>query len=266
MIKEGVWGPSDETSGSRTLTTPGSPVLGVAQDWSWPTPIYLEISRRDAVVLLRGKRCPVNTHRTLLVGTVGLVLFGCASMNKSECLVSDWQMIGYEDGARGYGTDRLSRHRKACAKHSVVPDLAGYQEGRLQGLQEYCQPTRGFALGNSGANYGGVCPTELEADFLDAYNSGHHLRQLRASVANAKGQISSKKRALKKVKQDLVKKEAALISDETTSEVRLALLAEVKDLSESRGQLQAEIEDLIVVRTRREEALTTYKAELNGDY
>jgi hypothetical protein len=197
---------------------------------------------------------------------VGLVLFGCASMNKSECLVSDWQMIGYEDGARGYGTDRLAMHRKACAKHNVVPDLAGYREGRSQGLQEYCKPTKGFALGNSGANYGGVCPTELEADFLDAYNTGHHLRQLRANVANAKGRISSKKRTLEKVKQGLVTKEAALVSDETTSEVRLTLLAEIKDLSEKRGQLQAEIEDLIVVRTRREEELYTYKAELNGDY
>ncbi len=208
----------------------------------------------------------MNTHRTLLVGIVGLVLFGCASMNKSECLVSDWQMIGYEDGARGYGTDRLARHRKACAKHGIAPRLAAYQEGRSQGLQEYCQPTKGFVLGSSGASYGGVCPTELEADFLDAYNSGYHLRQLRASVTNAKGQISYRKRALEKVKQDLVTKEAALVSDGTTSAVRLALLAEIKDLSERRGQLQAEIEGLIVVRTRREEELYTYRAELNGDY
>jgi hypothetical protein len=202
----------------------------------------------------------------LLVGIVGLVLFGCASMNKSECLVSDWQMIGYEDGARGYGTDRLARHRKACAKHGIAPGLAAYQKGRSQGLQEYCQPTKGFVLGSSGASYAGVCPTELETGFLDAYSSGYHLRQLRASVTNAKGQISYRKRALEKVKQDLVTKEAVLVSDGTTSAVRLALLAEIKDLSERRGQLQAEIEGLIVVRTRREEELYTFKAELNGDY
>ena len=208
----------------------------------------------------------MNTYRTLLAGIVGLGLFGCASMNKSECLVSDWQMIGYEDGARGYGTERLARHRKACAKHAVAPDLAAYQRGRSQGLQEYCQPTKGFVLGSSGARYGGVCPAELEADFLDAYNSGHHLRQLRASVTNAKGQIGYKKRALAKVKQDLVTREAALVSDESTSAIRIALLAEIKDLSERRGQLQAEIEALIVVRTRREEELYTYRAELNGDY
>ncbi len=183
-------------------------------------------------------------------------------MNKAECLVSDWQMIGYEDGARGYGSQHLARHRKACAKHGIAPDLAAYQQGRSEGLQEYCQPTKAFALGSSGARYAGVCPADLEADFLDAYNAGHHLRQLRASVASANGQISYKKRALEQVKQDLVAREAALISDEATSEQRLVLLGQIKELSETRGQLHAEIEDLIVVRTQREGELYAYQAEL----
>ena len=184
-------------------------------------------------------------------------------MNKAECLVSDWQMIGYEDGARGYGSQRLARHRKACAKHGIVPDLAAYQQGRSEGLREYCQPTKGFTLGSSGTSYGGVCPAELEADFLAAYNAGHHLRQLRASVASANGQISYRKRALEQVKKDLVAREAALVSDESTTEQRLALLAQIKELSETRGQLQAEIEDLIIVRTQREGELYAYQAELN---
>ena len=162
-------------------------------------------------------------------------------MNKAECLVSDWQMIGYEDGARGYGSQHLARHRKACAKHGVAPDLAAYQQGRSEGLQEYCQPTKGL---------------------LDAYNVGHHLWQLRASVASANGQINYKKRALEQVKQDIVAREAALISDEATSEQRLVLLGQIKELSETRGQLQAEIEDLIVVRTQREGELYAYQAEL----
>ena len=205
----------------------------------------------------------MNTRRVLFVGICCLALSGCASMNKAECLVSDWQMIGYEDGAQGYGSQRLARHRKACAKHGVAPDLSAYQQGRSEGLEEYCQPTKGFVLGSSGTAYGGVCPADLEADFLDAYNSGHHLRQLRAGVANANGQISYRKRALEQVKKDVVVKEAALISDESTSEQRLALLARIKELSERRGQLQAEIEDLLVVRTQREAELYAYQSELN---
>ena len=184
-------------------------------------------------------------------------------MNKAECLVSDWQMIGYEDGAGGSGSERLAKHRKACAKHGIVPDLDAYKEGRAEGLGEYCQPTRGFALGRSGASYAGACPADLEADFLEAYDSGHRLWQLKTSVSSANKQIGSKKRALERVKKDLVTKEAALVSDEATSEQRLALLAQIKDLSETRGQLQAEIEDLIIVRTQRQGELYAYQAELN---
>ncbi len=202
-------------------------------------------------------------RRVLLVGICGSALLSCASMNKAECLVSDWQMIGYEDGARGYGSQQLARHRKSCAKHGVVPDLAAYQEGRSEGLHEYCRPTKGFALGNGGAAYGGVCPAELEVDFVDAYNAGHHLRKLRTSLASANRQISSKKKGLEQVKKDLVAREAALVSDEATSAERLALLAQIKELSETRGQLQAEIEDLIVVRTQREAELYAYQADLN---
>ncbi len=205
----------------------------------------------------------MNMYRVVLVGICGLALSGCASMNKAECLVSDWQMIGYEDGARGSGSQRLAKHRKACAKHGVVPDLAAYKKGRSEGLQEYCQPTKGFALGRSGASYAGACPAELEADFLDAYDSGHHLWQLKTSVASANRKIRSKKRAFKQVKKDLVAKEAALISDEATNEQRLALLAQIKELYESRGRLQAEIEDLIIVRTQSQGELYAYQAELD---
>ena len=205
----------------------------------------------------------MKTHRVVLVGICGLALSGCASMNKAECLVSDWQMIGYEDGARGSGSQRLAKHRKACAKHGIVPDLAAYQRGRSEGLQEYCQPTRGFALGTSGAAYAGACPAELEAGFLDAYNAGHHLWQLKTSVFSANRRIRSKKSALDQVKKDLVAKEAALVSDEATSEQRMALLAKVKELSEKRGQLQVEIEGLIIVRTQRQGELYAYQAELD---
>ncbi len=184
-------------------------------------------------------------------------------MNKSECLTSDWQMIGFEDGVRGSGSQRLAKHRKACAKHGIVPDLAAYQRGRSEGLQEYCQPTKGFALGRSGASYAGACPAELEAGFLDAYDSGHRLWQLKTSVSSANRQIRSKKRELERVKKDLVAKEAALIGDEATNEQRLALLAQIKDLYETRGRLQAEIEDLIIVRTQRQGELYAYQAELS---
>ena len=112
-----------------------------------------------------------------------LALSGCASMSKDECLAVDWRTVGYEDGVEGYPGDQIAQHRKACAKYGVRADLALYQEGRNQGLLEFCQPTNGYNLGVRGAAYRGVCPAQIEPTFLRAYNAGHDLYAMVARVS-----------------------------------------------------------------------------------
>ncbi|HNR23202.1 MAG TPA: DUF2799 domain-containing protein [Steroidobacteraceae bacterium] len=68
-------------------------------------------------------------------------------MSGNECRTVDWRTIGYEDGVAGHSGDRVAQHRRACAKHGVTPDLAQYQDGRSEGLREYCQPSNGFRVG-----------------------------------------------------------------------------------------------------------------------
>ena len=197
------------------------------------------------------------------MGLVALfALQGCASMSADECAMSDWHTIGFEDGSRGYTPERLGDHRKACAKHGVAPDLRAYQAGRDEGLQLFCQPTRGFNLGANGGNYNGVCSDYEEPRFLDAYRSGHHLYNLRSNVDSATHQIDSKKRELADIKEQMRSKEAALISRETLTEDRILLLADLKDLSERTGQLESEIYVLIDDRARHEEQLVAYQEVL----
>jgi hypothetical protein len=186
-------------------------------------------------------------------------LGGCAGMSGDECITSDWAAIGYEDGARGYTTDRISQRRKACAKHGVTPDFAAYQNGRQQGLVEYCQPGRGFDVGSNGGRYNGVCSVDLEADFLDAYNAGYHLYTLRSNVNRASSAINAKERELQRIKDEMRAKEASLISEETTTEERVLLLVDLKDLSERTGQLEAEIQDLHEQRARSQVELEQYQ-------
>ena len=50
-----------------------------------------------------------------------------------------------------------------------------------------------------------------------------------------------------------------MISDQTTSEERVVLLDELKDLSERTGQLEAEIKQLIADRARIEQELQYYE-------
>ncbi len=186
-------------------------------------------------------------------------LSGCATMSGDECLTSDWAAIGYEDGARGYTSDRLSQHRKACAKHGVTPDFAAYRDGREQGLVEYCQPGRGFDIGVNGGRYNGVCSVDLEADFLDAYNAGYHLYSLRSNVNRTTSAINAKENELDRIEKTIRDKEAELIDGDTPTADRVLLLADLKDLSERKGQLETEIKELYEQRARYQMELDQYQ-------
>jgi hypothetical protein len=189
-----------------------------------------------------------------------LALSGCASMNGDQCLTSDWQAIGFEDGSRGYSASRLGNHRKACAKHGVTPDFEAYQAGHDKGLGTFCQPSRGFSLGNNGGSYNGVCAAHREGDFIDAFNTGHKLYSLRSQVNYTSSQIERKRKQLDSNEELMKDKEIALISPDTTIEGRIRIVADLKDISEENGQLDAEIDQLIDDRARHELELASYQA------
>ncbi len=186
-------------------------------------------------------------------------LSGCATMSGDECITSDWTAIGYEDGARGYTTDRLASRRKACAKHGVTPDFAAYQSGRDQGLVEYCQPSRGFNVGSHGGRYNGVCSVNLEGDFLDGYNAGRHLYTLRSEVNRANSSINSKEHELEEIEDKVLQNGIDIIAKETTQEERILLLADMKNMAERTGKLEAEIKDLYEVRAHARAELEHYQ-------
>jgi len=173
-------------------------------------------------------RILINTGVVLAIA----VLSGCASMSSEECANSDWVAIGYEDGSRGYTTDQFGSRRKACAKHGVTADFKAYQEGRDEGLVEFCQPGRGYSLGVSGGTYYGVCDVAMEEEFLDAYRVGLQLHGLRSNVNNANSRIYSKEAELKRIKEKIRDKQAELISDDVTPQDRLLLLTDIKELAE----------------------------------
>jgi len=201
----------------------------------------------------------VGKRTSILLSLLVIGLAGCATMSSDECATSDWTAVGYEDGSRGYTSERFSKHRKACAKHGVTADFQAYQQGRSQGLVEFCQPGRGFNLGANGGQYNGVCSVELEADFLDAYRVGQQLYKLRSNVSSANSQINYKKHELEDIDDQISHNEALLIGDQTTTEDRVLLLAELKQLSERTGELEIEIEVLIADRARHEQDLEHYE-------
>lgn len=201
-----------------------------------------------------------------LAGVLGLTLSGCASMDLAECQTADWETIGYQDGADGRPSEDISRHRKACAKHGVTPILASYIDGWHDGVERYCVPQTGFNAGASGRHYAGVCPGDLEEDFLIAYSDGNQLHILKSSVQQISHRITRDQDRIDSIIKSIRKKEARLIAADGTAEERAKLLANLGDLSEEKGQLEQSVLDLEHEHGRAEVELEHYRSEIALQY
>lgn len=189
-----------------------------------------------------------------------LAMSGCSTMNKDECLAVDWRTVGYEDGVAGYSGDRISQHRKACAKYGVQTDLNQYQSGRAQGLREYCKPANGYRLGSRGSAYGGVCPADMEDGFVSAFEVGHQLYSLGSRVSEAKSQLASKRHELERVEHGIVQSTATAVSKDTSKEDRADAVVDTAQLAERAGRLKEEIRQLERDTVRFEHEYEEYRA------
>jgi hypothetical protein len=191
------------------------------------------------------------------------VLTGCSSMSEKECLSTDWRTVGYEDGVNGFSGDRIGRYRNACSEHGVTPNLAEYQSGREQGLVEFCKPVNGFRVGARGGGYSGVCPADLDPQFVDAYQSGRQLYTLRSRVGSAQGEIYSMHAEMEQIDRDLLSAGAQIVDPTTTNEQRAQLVLDSKHMAERKGELKARIPQLENDLVLYQRELDDYRATLN---
>lgn len=204
----------------------------------------------------------MNLKKLFSFGLIALVLSNCAVMSEEECAYSDWTAVGYEDGADGRSGDRFGDYRRACADFGITPDFAAWQDGRERGLVEYCQPLRGFQVGQTGGRYNGVCSAQLEPDFLDAYRLGSELFNLRSQLRTIVSRLEANANDIANIDADVAEIESIIILDDTTAEERANLLAEMRELSEIRGELDVEYELLIEERVLADEALAEFELVL----
>lgn len=106
-----------------------------------------------------------------VIGSISL-LSSCATLSKQECIVGDWQAIGYNDGVAGYSVERLAAHSKACAKVSVAPDYQAWERGRELGLQKYCTADSAYNLGRRGNTLNNVCPAAMMSNLRKINQQG----------------------------------------------------------------------------------------------
>lgn len=209
----------------------------------------------------------MHIFRLKLLATIGavggaLAVAGCSSMSANECMATDWRMVGYEDGVVGYSGNRIGQYRKACGEHGISPDLSQYQAGRDQGLREFCKPLNGFRTGARGNGYNGVCPAELDAAFMEAYQSGRQLHTLRSRVGSTAHEIDSMHAELERIDQDLITVGARILDPTITHELRAQLLLDSKRMAERKGQIKSLIPQLEGELALYERELADYRATL----
>lgn len=173
-----------------------------------------------------------------------LILPGCATMGKNECLNAQWRNIGYEDGVRGYHATRFAKHRQACADYGVSPDLDEYTAGRRLGLAEWCTAANGFYHGQRGAVYTGVCPPELEGAFLSGMNHGREVYSYSREIDKLEKQLGEAYDDLFIMDEEIDSLEEELIIGKTGHHRRRLILDELRELEWERDYLaQAIAED-----------------------
>ncbi len=114
----------------------------------------------------------------LLAAATLLMMSGCASLSKKECLAADWEDVGIRDGANGRPEEYLIQHSTACARVGVAPDRERWLRGRERGLERFCVPHRAFQAGeNGGAFEAGICRNFDQDRLVQAYEKGRDVYQ-----------------------------------------------------------------------------------------
>jgi hypothetical protein len=204
--------------------------------------------------------------RVLLIGFAAYLVAGCSGMSEQACVAADWRTVGFEDGTLGRSEAGIGRYRQQCAEHGVAPDLERYRAGHAEGVRVYCRASNGFAVGHSGATYQGVCPADVEAEFVAEYNAGRRLYGLESALASVDARIAGHYRAQENIKQELAEMVGEMAAGETTAERRVALVTRSAELGKRHGELSTEIRELERVRAVAERELLDYRQTLAATF
>lgn len=145
-----------------------------------------------------------------------LLLASCATMSKDECKSADWYIKGLADASDGYALDRMADHAKACARVGVTPKAKDYEAGHKKGARLFCVANKGYSEGRRGASYNGICPRDLEGNFLRAYRDGQDLfalqqkiAQLNNDIAHSQAQVEANYSEIHRLKHDIIDRDSS---------------------------------------------------------
>lgn len=172
-----------------------------------------------------------KSHVSLYVICAALLtLMGCASMSKEECAVANWHTVGFEDGSAGRALNYIGRHRKACAKAGVAPEMGEYEQGHAKGLDYYCVFDTGFRLGSSGSGYNAVCLATERQRFAQGYDTGRAQYLALQDVRASEQTLNAINQEIQDTLTLITEAEAIIVSSESTEQQRRDELVHIEQL------------------------------------
>jgi len=193
-----------------------------------------------------------------------LILLGvssCASMNKSECLQADWQVLGLEDGAQGRDISYIGTRRKACAEHGVSPNLEQYSTGREAGLKQYCTYNNGYRAGRSGYSFSEVCQGELRGPYAGGFDRGVEIYDMDNEIGQMVKHREAKEAELAGVNEKIRVVESHLISKGDSRADRIRHLDEYDHFKADQKALEAYLYELESNLARKQDERNALNAQ-----
>lgn len=123
------------------------------------------------------------TRQTVAFATLFLV--SCASLSESECQSGNWQAIGYRDGSVGRLPTYFAKHANACSQYGIATNQYQqnlWEQGRQQGLKQYCTPQNAYRIGQSGKQLAPVCLSHQQSSLYNAHRQGIAYHELNAEI------------------------------------------------------------------------------------
>ncbi|CAM4451026.1 MAG: hypothetical protein LEGION0398_MBIBDBAK_00746 [Legionellaceae bacterium] len=83
---------------------------------------------------------------------ISLFLSACVHLTQEQCLNTNWEQFGYNDGVQGKNPNTLAREIEDCAKFHIPVNTQAYQHGWIRGMKNYCSPSveQGKSDGSNG--------------------------------------------------------------------------------------------------------------------
>lgn len=183
----------------------------------------------------------------ILVAFSGL-LSACASLSQEDCLYMHWHARGVMDGADGVPANKVNEYQQRCSKFSVEVDEKTYEEGRQEGLKQYCTLDNGFNLGITGKRYQNACTLALERVFQQGYRPGRLMYTAASNLQLAQSTINTSQYNIDRLHGRIDREYDRLGGSDLTDEERRKIRNQI-------NRLRREVEDVRYKRRQAESQL-----------